>query len=197
MNEETLQTDAPICGIDVTQSARALSWFTELAGEDETELDVTQPYQRGHVWTVHQQRLLIRSIMMGVPIGAVTVNDRFGARFYEPSYGPPRGGRGETANRNWAFAIVDGKQRFTAIVAWLDGRLTVPASWFPASEIVEVEETDDGPYVRITGLVPRQRRFFGNMTVAVIQANVRTLAAEEEIFNLINFAGTPQDAPAS
>lgn len=181
----TLQTAEPLAELRTETSGRALMWFERLADGGETELDIDQPYQRGDVWGVERRRLLIRSLMLGVPTGAITVNDRFAAGFQESAYGSDR----RTPSRNWATAIIDGKQRFTTLVMWMRSGLAVPASWFPDSEILSTEDTEDGPYVRLSGLAPRQRRFFSNKPVPVVSAKVRTLAAEREIFDLINFGG--------
>jgi len=148
---------------------------------------VDQPYQRGDVWDDNRRRLLIRSLVQGIPIGAIVVNDRFTAKFHEPEYGPVR-----AANRNWAVAIIDGKQRFTTFVRWLRSELAVPASWFPASEILRPEDGGDGPYVRLSGLVAPQSLHLRNTPVSVVEATVRTLAAERTIFDLINFGGVAQ-----
>ena len=184
----TMQTATPLVELRTQSMARALSWFEHIADGDESELDVDQPYQRGDVWDDNRRRLLIRSLMQGVPIGAITVNDRFAAGFHEPAYGPAR----TEANRNWVFAVIDGKQRFTTFVRWLRSELTVPASWFPASEILCQEDTVDGPHVRLNGLEAPQRRHFRNYSVAVVEAKVRTLDDERTIFDLINFGGVPQ-----
>ena len=181
----TLQTDTPIENIQIQTSARCIEWFRQLADDTTgTELDIDQPYQRGHVWSEDRRRLLIRSLMQGIPVGAITVNDRFAAGFHEPEYGPAR-----SANRNWSVAIIDGKQRFTTFVQWLRSELSVPASWFPGSEIVTTEDTADGRYVRLDGLAVRQARFFRSMPVPVVTAKVRTLAEERAIFELVNFGG--------
>ena len=186
---ESLQTIEPLVELRTRQTARPLSWFEQLADGDETELDVDQPYQRGDVWSDDRRRLLIRSLIQGVPIGAIVVNDRFTAKFHEPAYGPVRTA---AANRNWAVAIIDGKQRFTTFVRWLRSELTVPASWFPASEILRPEDGGDGPYVRLSGLVAPQGRRFRATPVSVVEATVQTLADERTIFDLINFGGVAQ-----
>ena len=183
----TLQTTEPLVELRTQSTARALSWFEQLADGDETELDVDPPYQRGDVWDDNRRRLLIRSLMQGVPIGAIVVNDRFTAKFHEPAYGP-----GRAVRRNWAVAIIDGKQRFTTFVRWLRSELTVPASWFPASEILRPEDGVDGPHVRLSGLVAPQGRRFRNTPVSVVEATVRTLADERMVFDLINFGGVAQ-----
>jgi len=184
----TLQTTEPLVELRTQSTARALSWFEHLAEGGESELDVDQPYQRDDVWDDNRRRLLIRSLIQGVPIGAIVVNNRFAAGFHEPAYGPVR----PAANRNWAVAIIDGKQRFTTFVRWLRSELTIPASWFPASEILRPEDGVDGPHVRLSGLVIPQGRRFRSTPVSVVEATVRTLADERTIFDLINFGGVAQ-----
>jgi len=184
----TMQTTTPLVELRTQSTARPLSWFEHLADGDETELDVNQPYQRGHVWNENRQQSLIRSLMQGVPIGAITVNDRFAAGFHEPGYGTAR----PDASRNWAFAVIDGKQRFTTFVMWLRSELAVPASWFPAPEILYQENWSNGPHVRLNGLEAPQRRRFRNYPVSVVEAKVQTLGEERAIFDLINFGGVPQ-----
>lgn len=186
----TLQTTEPITKLRGDHSARTLSWFADLADcGDLTEFDPDPPYQRGHVWGDHRRRLLILSLMQGLPIGAIIINDRPRGGFHEPAYGPPHS---KTPTRNWAYSVIDGKQRITTLAMWMRGDLAVPASWFPTSEIVATEDTDDGPYVRMTGLLVRQRRFFSNIPVPVVTAQVRTLAEERDVFVRINSGGVAQ-----
>jgi len=186
---ETLQTDAPLARLQVETAAYTPDWCVNLANGDKSNLDMDQPYQRGDVWNDWRRCLLIRSLIQGIPIGAITINDRFGARFHEPSYGSRHS---RTPNRNWAYAVVDGKQRFTTLVKWALSELTVPASWFPRSDILSTEETPDGQYVRMSGLNSTQRRKFSNRPLAIMVAKVQTLAEEQQIFNLINFGGVAQ-----
>jgi len=58
--------------------------------------------------------------------------------------------------------------------------------------VLSTHETDDGSYVFIGELAARQRRGFENIPVATCEARVSTMAAEEEIFRLINFGGLLQ-----
>lgn len=138
---DSLQTNSPLAELRAEHTARPLGWFEQLlCSEDDTELDIDQPYQRGHVWGDHRRRLLIKSFMQGIPVGAIVVNDRLAAHFQHDEYGTDQ----RIPSRNWATAIIDGKQRCMTFVMWLRSELTVPASWFPESEIVETEDTADG-----------------------------------------------------
>jgi hypothetical protein len=78
---------------------------------DQTDLDA--PYQRGSVWSDDQRRNLIKSVLMGVPLGAIVRS------------------RGDARTEGNLFRVVDGKQRIESIFAFTDGDLDVPADWFP------------------------------------------------------------------
>lgn len=186
----TLQTPEPIEDYHLAPSNRAAMWFHILATEREHEwaLDDDAPYQRGHVWGEQRRRLLIKSIMLGVPIGSIILNDRMGAGFQH--YSQDR----RVLSRDWAHAVVDGKQRIRAITAFMSDQLAVPASWFKREYVLATEATDDGPYVRWSGLSRTAQARFENRPVSTIVARVPTLDAEREIFDLINFGGVPQGA---
>jgi hypothetical protein len=181
----SMQTEQPIEHIQVSTSNRPLSWILYF-GDGEgaaTELDMDQPYQRGDVWGVVRRRNLIRSILLGVPIPSMVVNDRFSARFTEPGY---------SQDRNWSYAIVDGKQRATTYLMFARDEFTVPASWFDSDSVVSAEETDDGPYVRYSGLDRRTQRRIESTPIGVAEGRFKTLEAEQMIFDLVNFGGVPQ-----
>lgn len=181
----SLQTVAPIEHIQVSTSNRPLSWilFFGEGKESATELDMDQPYQRGDVWGVTRRRNLIRSVLLGVPIPSMVVNDRFSARFSEPGY---------SRDQNWAYAIVDGKQRATTYLMFARDDFAVPASWFEADAVEQAEDTADGPYVRYSGLDRRTQRRFESSPIGVAEGRFKTLAEEQMIFDLVNFGGVPQ-----
>jgi hypothetical protein len=133
-------------------------------------LDLDPPYQRGSVWGRERQVALIKSLTMGLPIGAIYINER---DIMKPD------------------VVIDGKQRIIAIRAWLDGSLAVPSDWFP-SHLTKVERG----MVTYGGLtVPGQRMWRNNATVTVYQTRYAGPEAEErerELFDLVNFGGLPQ-----
>jgi hypothetical protein len=89
------------------------------------------------------------------------------------------------------YAVVDGRQRLETALAWQDGQLAVPASWLPADWIHTTGDTDDGPYVRVTGLHD-PRRVGRLMDLPCVPARVSTVAAEAALYLLVNGTGTPQ-----
>lgn len=181
----TLQTPAPIEHTNLSPTARtAGSLVRDL---ESGQLDVDPPYQRGEVWTIDQRRDLVRSWLTGLPAGVVVLSDR--------------------ANENWRratenvystgaaiWAVVDGKQRILAAQAWVNGELAVPASWFDDELVAETEETDDGRYLRFTGLtVPGQRKIELRSQLQVVEFRTAATVADEALmYLLVNGGGTPQ-----
>lgn len=154
------------------------------------DIDVDPPYQRGQVWSDDQRIALISSWMQGLPTGVVILSDRA-----QPAWSAATGdiyATGDTA----VWAVVDGKQRLSAALAWYEDAFAVPASWFPADLVDHTENTDDGPYVRHGGLtITGQRKLEHRAQFAV--AEFRTAATvhdEAKVYLLVNGGGTPQTA---
>jgi hypothetical protein len=140
-------------------------------------LDLNPPYQRGSVWGVERKRNLIKSLLMGLPVGAVFLNSR---HIMQPD------------------RVVDGKQRIEAILDFLGDRLAVPAVWFSEDDLTEATAGQWGSGNLTTDMVsysdltlPVQRRF-NDSTVATYQTKLRTEAEERELFLLINYGGVAQ-----
>ena len=93
---------------------------------DREAFDLNAPYQRGSVWTVEQQRNLIRSFLMGLSVPAVV--------YSELPY--------DFTPEHFAYRVIDGKQRILAVRAWAAGQLAVPADWFRDDVLATVP--DDG-----------------------------------------------------
>lgn len=172
----TFQTQAPIAHRSLpvtTRQAREIINFREYG------LDLNPRYQRGSVWTTEQRVALIRSWLAGVPVPAVTINDR--SRDFE--------GDGE-----FTYAVIDGKQRIETAIEWLEGRLAVPASWFTAEDVEQTVETDDGPYVTFEGLSKSARLDFvlSKAKLPMIETRVTTIAEEAALYVLLERSGTPQ-----
>lgn len=152
-------------------SARSLHFFTD-DGFMREQLDVNPPYQRGLVWGLARKRNLIKSLLMGIPVPSVVINDR-GVRF-----------EGWDAETDPSYVVVDGKQRITTLRDFVDGKFTVPGHWFDA----------DTEWVAYPDLDLPARRHFMHRPLAVSEARLATLDQEREMFDLINFGGVAQGA---
>lgn len=179
----TFQTTSPIVHRSMQASARSARELARIFSNGE-DGDLSPEYQRGSLWTNEQRIGLVRSWLMGVPIPAVVINDRIFGPWPSDRNGPFGG---------YAYAVIDGKQRIEAAIAWFSGALAVPASWFKPEDVETTEETADGAYVRYTGLALSEQRHQGTtFQLPAVEAKVATLAEEAEIYLLVNGAGTPQ-----
>ncbi|WP_439681519.1 DUF262 domain-containing protein [Embleya sp. MST-111070] len=183
----TRQTSSPLAHLSLAASARQAS---EMASSFRHSfgLDLDPPYQRGRVWTTDQKIALIRSWLTGTPTGVVILNDRTTFDWKEANGNDP------TENGGAMYACIDGQQRISTAYEWFDGELAVPASWFDSRDVTTTAATDDGPYVRYTGLsAPRQRQFKNRAHLQVAVAAVPTVEEEAAIYLLVNGGGTPQN----
>lgn len=126
------------------------------------------PYQRGDVWGPKRRVNLIRSLLLGVPIPSIVVNDRGGAEW----------------PNDWRVAVIDGRQRCTTILMFLDSQLSVPGEWFG-----EYGETDRVFYKDLTAATQRQLRL---STLGFSEGNLESIEQETEVFELVNYGGVPQ-----
>lgn len=176
----TRQTREPLTRLPTSTSLWSIEEYTNRIRRGEMILDA--PYQRGRRWSDDQRIELMRSWLQGLPIPAVVVNSRMGAAW-----------RRTDPDLQVNYAVVDGRQRLETALAWQDGALAIPASWLPSEWIRTAEDTDDGPYVRATGL-HNARRVGRLMHLPCVRAELDALAAEAALYLLINGAGTPQSA---
>ncbi|MEJ3745354.1 DUF262 domain-containing protein [Actinomycetes bacterium KLBMP 9797] len=178
----TRQSSAPLTALWTSASNRYVEDHTNGIRRGSIVLD--PPYQRGSVWTLDQRIALMKSWLLGVPVAAITLNNRMG-REWEAS----------DPHARVAYAVVDGRQRLETALAWEDGNLAIPASWLPAAWIDTTEDTNDGPYVRSSGLTePGRRRVHNLMNLPCVIAKLPDITAEAELYLLVNGAGTPQTA---
>lgn len=68
-----------------------------------SQLDLTPPFQRELVWSVHQKCELIESIIMGIPIPVFYVRE----------------------NADGVYVVVDGKQRLTTLFDFINGKFAL------------------------------------------------------------------------
>jgi hypothetical protein len=174
----TRQTGGPLTRLPTTAGMWTIHEYTNRIRAGEMLLD--PPYQRGRRWSDQQRIDLMRSWLQGVPIPAVVLNERMSPAWQRTD-----------PDRHVNYAVVDGRQRLETALAWQDGQLAIPASWLPADWIHRSQDTDDGPYVRVTGL-RTPRRVDRCMDLPCVRARLDTVTAEAALYLLVNGAGTPQ-----
>ncbi len=176
-----MQTSAPLVRQSLDATYRQARELARLVVEGRITLDA--PYQRGRVWTRRQQRDLIRSWLLGLPVPTIITNARWRTDDFD-HLGPA-----------FETAVIDGKQRLSTAVDWFFGDLSVPSSWFEPDAVARTVQTEDGPYVAHAGLTEPMRRFVANrFLLPVAEAAVGSVAQEALIFGLVNGGGVPQSA---
>ncbi|WP_331750729.1 DUF262 domain-containing protein (plasmid) [Streptomyces globisporus] len=186
----TRQTAAPLDHISLTPSFQSAKWLARRIGEGEITLDPS--YQRGDVWTPDQRINLVHTWLLGRPAGVVILSDRC-----NPAWAAANPGRDpyETPGEP-LWACVDGKQRLTTAVMWFNSEFTIPASWLPADHVGRTEDTDDGPYVRHSGLTEKGVRFMERYCSLLVgeTKECATEADEAAFYLVVNGGGSPQSA---
>ena len=134
--------------------------------DDECGLLMDAPYQRGDVWGTKRRVNLIRSVLLEVPIPSIIINDRGSADWSD----------------DYRVAVIDGRQRITTLLRFIDGQLRVPGAWFGV----------DSETVSYSDLSISEQRRFRQTPVAVSEGRLATLEEEQEVFDLVNFGGLAQ-----
>ncbi|MFJ9378906.1 DUF262 domain-containing protein [Streptomyces sp. NPDC101455] len=179
----TLQTTKALPDLQLGHNRYDVGSVLNLARRGRYELDPA--YQRGSVWGLLRRRNLIRSLLIGLPIGQITVNNRAASRFSGPGY---------DRRKSAPYAVIDGKQRIEALLAFSNGDFSVPRSWWIAGDVSDTiwEDTPDGPYVRFKHLTMQGEARFELAALPSDEARLSSVAEETEVFHLINFGGVPQ-----
>lgn len=146
--------------------------------ESRLKYDLTPPYQRASVWSSRERVALMKSLFMGLPIGAVHLNFR--------GYAQPL-----------IYAVVDGKQRIEALRSFTDDGFAIPADWFELEDIlgpcspIEVDgATVTG--VKYSALSRHLQSVILDFPISAIIAKVATVEDEAALFGLINSSGAAQ-----
>jgi hypothetical protein len=182
----TRQTPAALSRLPLNTSNRHARWLVRQV--EAGEIDINPPYQRGEAWTEDQRVALMRSLLSGVPVPTLIINERHHQGWADTAAYDRNspGGAG-------SYAVIDGKQRLLALAAWFSGDLAIPASWLPSEEVLVSEDTADGPYVRVSGLTDLGQRMTGQrILLPVSEARVSSVQEEAAIYLLVNGGGTPQ-----
>lgn len=144
---------------------RSFRFYSNEAANESILLD--PPYQRGDVWGIARRANLIRSLILGIPIGFVVLNDRGLARW---------------VNGDLRIAVIDGKQRITTLLLFLADSFRIPGEWVGLP----------GKRLLYSQLPSEARSAFLDAAIPVCEARLATVEAEQMVFDLINFGGLRQ-----
>ena len=184
--QRSLQVDKPFERLSLDTSNRVAPELVRMI--DEGQLDTEPPYQRPSIWSEDQRRNLVRSWLQGIPVPAITINDRTTSDWAAAN------GLDRLRSGKGMYSVVDGKQRLEAARAWFHGELSVPATWFEDRDVDDVTMTDDGPYVTFNQLSRRgqTRMELGGAPLPMNRAQVDSIEAEADLYLLLNGGGTAQ-----
>jgi len=162
--------------------------FMARVGKD---YNLNPPYQRGSVWTTEMRVALIKSLLLGLPMGIIYLNAR------------PISKGGDLR-----YQVVDGKQRIETLLAFMRDEFSIPADWLethfwdypkgvPEHEHHKHEKTRRVDLVREecwgkerlvwSDLTDVGRRRFQHMPIAVYETYFQTEEEEAALYELLNF----------
>lgn len=147
------------------------------------DLDMEQTYQRDHVWTAQQRENLVRSVLEGLPIGNIYINERHLVQSASDQ-------RQFVFGTHHTFAVVDGKQRIHTLFLLMSNQLPMPGSWFDPEDIVGEPSQVPGT-VTYGQLSAKLRRQVTNTLWGVSRVQLPDLVSERELYLRINAGGTP------
>jgi hypothetical protein len=151
--------------------AFTVSEFIHKDDDDRWLLD--PPYQRQSVWETDRRRNLIKSLLMGLPIGSIFTSFR-------------------GLHDGKTHAVVDGRQRITTLRMWFSGDFAIPADWVE-DNYFDGDRADLPAMVTVNDLsLPAMREMRMSWKLPVNEANGLDLAGEANLYLLVNFGGVAQ-----
>ncbi|WIE81131.1 DUF262 domain-containing protein [Curtobacterium sp. MCSS17_016] len=172
--------DAPLERLKLDQGPRAISYLTRDDDDNESELILDAPYQRGSVWDETRKQNLVRSVLIGLPAGSITINT-------QPYERHP--GRADAV-----VNVVDGKQRIEALRGFVRSDYAIPSGWLHDEDVAETTDVPGWPAPGVffkDTTIAFQRSFLRN-PFSVVEAHLGSMEEEAELFRLINAGGVEQ-----
>jgi hypothetical protein len=152
--------------LQLQQTNRPIDVVSYWSRDKDSRLLLDPPYQRGDVWGVKRRQNFIRSILLGVPIPSMIVNDRMLAAWKDDS----------------RIAVIDGKQRITTLLMFFNDALPIPGEWVGVSN----------ESILFSEMSKVQQRKICNCPLPFSEGRLPTVKAEKEVFDLVNFGGLVQ-----
>ncbi|MEN0064200.1 MAG: DUF262 domain-containing protein [Myxococcota bacterium] len=96
--DASLAVDLDSVQVHAKVTTWTIKWFKDLAEAQPSRLELNPSYQRDQVWSTSDSQKLIDSVLRGIPLPSIILNQRKSSRIHE---------------------IVDGKQRLTALLRFI------------------------------------------------------------------------------
>jgi hypothetical protein len=160
--------------LEFSSSTQMISWFRDRYLEE--TLEIKPPYQRKPIWTAKQKCYLIESILLGLPVPEIYIQQTT----------TPEGAS--------TYAIVDGQQRIRTVLQFL-GAETDPLEQeynkFPLDKLSAESDWKNITFAELTDV--EKRRFYG-YSFAVRYLNTENDKEVRDMFGRLNKYLTPLNA---
>ncbi len=148
-----------------------LSWFRDRYREN--SLKIKPPYQRKPVWAARQKCYLVESILIGLPVPEIYV---------QQTTSPD----GETS-----YAIVDGQQRIRTVLQFVGSETDPDAQEFNKFILDKLDDTSKWKNLAFADLEPEEKKTFYGYKFAVRYLNTGSDEEVRDMFRRLNKFLTP------
>jgi Protein of unknown function DUF262 len=148
-----------------------LSWFRERYRDN--TLKIKPPYQRKPVWAARQKCYLVESILMGLPVPEI---------YIQQTTSP----EGETT-----YAIVDGQQRIRTVLQFIGSETDPDVQEFNKFVLDKLDDSSRWKNLSFADLEPEEKRTFYGYRFAVRYLNTDSDDEVRDMFRRLNKFLTP------
>lgn len=160
--------------MDFNSSEEAVSWFRDRYREG--TLKIKPPYQRKPVWTARQKCYLVESILLGLPVPEIYVQ------------------QATTAEGEVTYAIVDGQQRIRTILQFIGAETDPSEQEYNKFILDKLPTTSTWQNKAFADLSPDDKKRFYGHRFAVRYLNTSDDEAVRDMFRRLNKFLTPLNA---
>jgi hypothetical protein len=152
-------------------SLQPTSWFNDKYRDG--SLTISPPYQRKPVWAARQKCYLIESMLLGLPVPEVFVQQKV------------------TADGKSTFAIVDGQQRIRTVLQFIGSDLDPDEQQYSKFRLDKIETTSRWRNVSFADLPDENKKAFFGYLFAVRYLNTESDDEVRDMFKRLNKFLTP------
>jgi len=157
--------------MDYNASMQAVSWFRDRYREG--SLKIRPPYQRKPVWTARQKCYLIESILMGLPVPEIYVQQT------------------TTPDGTTIYAIVDGQQRIRTVLQFVGSETDPEQQEYNKFVLDKLEPPSPWRNVTFADLSDDDKKRFYGYKFAVLYLNTANDEEVRDMFRRLNKFLTP------
>ncbi len=152
-------------------SVQTISWFRDRYREG--NLKIKPPYQRKPVWVARQKCYLIESILRGLPVPEIYIQQT------------------TTAEGETTYAVVDGQQRIRSVLQFVGSEQDPDEAVYNKFALDKLDPMSDWLNATFVDLTPDQKRTFYAYKFAVRYLNTDSEDEVRDMFRRLNRFLTP------